>query len=94
MSSPLLQSPAARRGETADADGSRTERAVLRCSSARQRLESAVFNAVSLGQWEVAGALFAELAGGHAGSGGHSEGRENARELLKLIIMESSNFLG
>lgn len=81
--------------ETMDAeDGESTDgrwilsaqRGVLRCTNSRQRLESAIFNAVSLGQWEVAQAFFTALAREDA------TGRENARELLKLLIMEASNF--
>lgn len=62
------------------------QKGVLRCTNARQKLESAIFNAVSLGQWEVAQAHFTALARGDAA------GRDNARELLKLLIMEASNF--
>lgn len=62
------------------------QRGILRCNNTRQRLESAIFNAVSLGQWELAQALFTTLAREDA------TGRENARELLKLLIMETSNF--
>lgn len=61
-------------------------RDILRCRNTRQRLESAIFNAVSLGQWEVAQAFFAALARDD------TAGRDNARELLKLLIMEASNF--
>lgn len=60
---------------------------VLRCTNTSQKLESAIFNAISLGQWETAQAHFATLA---RWDGGRS--RENAKELLKLLIMEASNF--
>ena len=76
-----------REGESVDGPWSlAVQQGVLRCTNARQKLESAIFNAVSLGQWEAAQAHFATLARGEAA------GRENARELLKLLVMESSNF--
>lgn len=59
---------------------------VLRCTNTRQKLESAIFNAISLGQWELAQAHFAALARSDAAA------RESARELLKLVVMEASNF--
>ena len=60
---------------------------VLRCTKTAQKLESAAFNAVSLGQWESAQAYFNTLVSGQEGAS-----RENAKELLKLLIMESSSF--
>ena len=67
-------------------------RSVLHCSDTPQKLESAIFNAVSLGQWELSRALFSQLAG-QCREGGEGGGREDsARELLKLLIMEASSF--
>ena len=62
------------------------QKSVLHCTNTTQKLESAIFNALSLGQWEIAQAHFAAL------SRGDSATRENAREMLKLLIMEASNF--
>ena len=60
---------------------------VLRCTKTAQKLESAAFNAVSLGQWESAQAYFNTMVRGEEGAS-----RENAKELLKLLIMEASSF--
>ncbi len=57
----------------------------LRCRDADKKLESAIFNCVSLGQWETARAHFSCLAG-------EPSSRENAKELLKILILESSSF--
>ena len=57
---------------------------VLRCNDTGKKLESAVFNYVSLGQWEAARANFTVLASDPAS-------RENAKELLKILILDSSN---
>ena len=65
---------------------------VLRCTDTSQKLESAIFNAVSLGQWEIARAHFVSFARGRVGVGSDAVCRENARELLKLLAMEASNF--
>lgn len=86
---PLLLS--ARPDGTDMKDAAWSRNSILCCSDTQQKLESAVFNAVSLGQWEVARGLLAELARRSSNySRDHDDG-ENARELLKLLIMESSN---
>ena len=59
-------------------------RGVLRCSDTAKKLESAAFNYVSLGQWEAARASFAVLAS-------EPESRENAKELLKILILDSAS---
>jgi hypothetical protein len=66
-------------------------KSILCSSNTQQKLESAVFNAVSLGQWEVARGILAELARTRPNHSRDHDGGENARELLKLLIMEASN---
>ena len=86
---PLLS--AARPGDTDMEDAVWSRKSALCCSDTQQKLESAVFNAVSLGQWEIARGLLAELARRSSNYSRDHDGGENARELLKLLIMESSN---
>ena len=59
---------------------------VLRCRDTYKRLESSVFNAVSLGQWESARASLSCLA-----ISDEASVRVTARELLKVLILEASN---
>lgn len=60
---------------------------VLRCGEVQQKHESFIFNSVSLGQWESARASFRCLAlCEEAGV------RENAKELLKILILEAAKF--
>lgn len=60
---------------------------VLRCRDTYKKLESLVFNSVSLGQWESARASLRCLAlSNEAGV------RHTARELLKVLILEASNY--
>ena len=59
--------------------------AVLRCDDRSKTLESSVFNHVSLGQWEAAKASLSCLAG-------DTVGRDNARELLKILVLESATY--
>ena len=57
----------------------------LRYGEASKRLESAVLNHVSLGQFEAAGSILAVLA--------KQPGmKEVTQELLKIIILESANY--
>lgn len=58
---------------------------ILQCRDTNKKLESAIFNNVSLGQWEAARAHFAYLAR-------EPSSRENAKELLKILILEPVNF--
>lgn len=58
---------------------------ILRCRDTDKKLESAVFNCISLGQWETARAHFRCLAQ-------EPSSRDNARELLKILVLESSSF--
>ena len=58
---------------------------VLRCDERRKTLESSVFNHVSLGQWEAARACLSSLSADVAG-------RENTRELLKILVLESATY--
>lgn len=59
---------------------------VLICLDTYKKLESSVFNHVSLGQWELARASLRCLAISDAASV-----RDTARELLKVLILEASN---
>lgn len=61
--------------------------ALLQCSDKVKKLESSVFNNVSLGQWEVARASLTQLAAAE-----DQTTRENARELLKILIVEAANY--
>ena len=58
---------------------------VLRCDERRKTLESSIFNHVSLGQWEAARACLSSLSADAAGW-------ENARELLKILVLESATY--
>ena len=58
---------------------------ILRCRDLARKLESSIFNSVSLGEWEAARASFACLAADPASG-------ENAKELLKILVVESANF--
>ena len=58
---------------------------ILRCRDLARKLESSVFNSVSLGEWEAARASLACLAADPAS-------RENAKELLKILVVEPANF--
>lgn len=60
---------------------------VLRCRDAVKKLESALFNHISLGQWEAARASIDRLAAAE-----DPNTRENARELLKILIVEAANY--
>lgn len=60
---------------------------VLRCGDIQQKHESSIFNSVSLGQWETARASFQCLAVSQ-----EVGARENARELLKILILEAAKF--
>lgn len=60
---------------------------VLRCRDTQQKYESSIFNSVSLGQWESARASFKCLA-----LSGEASARENAKELLKILILEAAKF--
>ena len=60
---------------------------VLRCSDEVKKLESLLFNHISLGQWEPARACLRQLA-----ASDDQDTRENARELLKILIVESANY--
>jgi len=57
----------------------------LRCADTHKKLESAIFNSISLGQWEAARAHLSSLAG-RPGS------RLGTRELLKILILDSASF--
>ena len=61
------------------------ESSVLRCADTHKKLESAILNSISLGQWEAARAHLCSLVG-QPGS------REGARELLKILILDSASF--
>ena len=58
---------------------------ILRSRDSARKLESSIFNSVSLGEWEAARASFACLAADPAS-------RDNAKELLKILVIESANF--
>ena len=57
----------------------------LKCVEGTKTLESAVFNHVSLGQWEAARACLSCLAADAAS-------RDNARELLKILTLEAATY--
>ena len=57
----------------------------LRCADTHKKLESAIFNSISLGQWEAARAYLSSLAG-RPGS------RLGTRELFKILILDSASF--
>ena len=58
---------------------------VLQCVEKTKKLESSVFNHVSLGQWEAARACLSSLAADPAS-------RDNARELLKILVIEATAY--
>lgn len=60
---------------------------VLRCRDSVKQLESALFNHITLGQWEAARASIDRLAAAE-----DPNTRDNARELLKILIVESANY--
>ena len=60
---------------------------VLRCRNTQQKLESLIFNSVSLGQWETARASFQCLSVSQ-----ETGVRENAKELLKMLLLEAAKF--
>ena len=59
----------------------------LRCSDLHRKLESTIFNSVSLGQWESARACLRSIA-----QSGDSKVCESTRELLKVLILDASNY--
>jgi hypothetical protein len=60
---------------------------VLRSRNTQQKLESSIFNSVSLGQWETARASFQCLSvSQEAGV------RDNAKELLKILLLDAAKF--
>ena len=62
-------------------------KAVLKCGEFYKKLESSIFNHVSLGQWEPARASFRCLA-----LSGEPSVRDTCKELLKILILESANY--
>ena len=60
---------------------------VLRCDDTFKKLESTIFNSISLGQWELARASFRSLA-----LSGDANTQDNAKELLKILVMEAPNY--
>ena len=60
---------------------------VLLCRDQHKKLESAVFNSVSLGQWESARACLRCLA-----LSGDKKVCDSTRELLKVLILDASNY--
>ncbi len=62
-------------------------KSVLICGDEIKKLESSVFNHVSLGQWEAARACVNQLAVVE-----DRATRENTRELLKILIVEAANY--
>lgn len=58
---------------------------VLRCADTHKKLESAILNSISLGQWEATRAHLCSLVV-RPGS------REGTRELLKTLILDSASF--
>ena len=59
----------------------------LRSTDTFKKLESTIFNSISLGQWELARASFKCLA-----LSGDANVQDTARELLKILILEASNY--
>ena len=57
----------------------------LSCKDTSKKLESSIFNHISLGQWEAARASLFFLAN-------DPESRENAKELLKILVLEAANY--
>ena len=64
----------------------RGSKSVLWCQDTHEKLESCVFNSISLGQWELAGANLRSLS-----LSGEASIRDAARDLLKVLILESPN---
>ncbi len=62
-------------------------KSVLNCGEEIKKLESSIFNHVSLGQWEAAKACVDQLA-----VADDSVTRVNARDLLKLLIVDAANY--
>lgn len=60
---------------------------VLKCGEFYKKLESSIFNSISLGQWESARASFRCLALSE-----DPGARDACRELLKILILESPNY--
>jgi len=60
---------------------------VLKCGEIHKKHESSIFNSVSLGQWESARASFKCLSLSQDASV-----RDNAKELLKILILEAAKF--
>ena len=67
--------------------GARDSAPVLRCGDTQQKYESFIFNSVSLGQWETARASFQCLSLSQ-----DPGARDNAKELLKILILEAAKF--
>jgi len=59
----------------------------LRCSDLHKKLESTIFNSVSLGQWESARACLRCIA-----QSGDRKDCDSTRELLKVLILDASNY--
>lgn len=66
---------------------SKDTNSVLRSGDVYKKLESSIFNSVSLGQWESARASVKCLA-----LSSDAASRETSRELLKILILEAANF--
>lgn len=60
---------------------------VLRCGETYKKLESSIFNSISLGQWESARASFKCLSLSE-----DTTSIDTSRELLKILILEAANF--
>ena len=58
---------------------------VLQCVENSKKLESCVFNHVSLGQWEAARACLSTLTADPAS-------RDSARDLLKILVIEATTY--
>ena len=58
---------------------------VLQSVEKTKKLESSVFNHVSLGQWEAARACLSSLAA-------EPDSRDNARQLLKILVTEATTY--
>lgn len=63
----------------------RNHASVLDFQEKTKKLESSVFNHVSLGQWEAARACLSYLAA-------DPTSRDNARELLKILVLEAATY--
>ncbi len=60
---------------------------VLRSGDTFKKLESSIFNSISLGQWELARASFRCLT-----LSGDANSQDTARELLKILILEAPTY--